>query len=162
MFYTKFLRNDLPQKQGTIPEIDTFDSKHFGYFSDEEIDKLGPELRALLECTEEALLDARLNLEGMRATNTGVFVAGIYLLVFFISFRRIVFFKWIPVFSNIFDCIHCVPNTWKNVICQHKHKKDPCRRRKSFYKLLKEHCLVYLFVFLFLCYVCKLRKSTCA
>jgi len=64
---------ELPPRAGHINNPDRFDAKHFK-FNKQQVAKLCPQNRLLLECTEEALLDARLDISKMRGSRTGVYV----------------------------------------------------------------------------------------
>jgi fatty acid synthase len=64
---------DLPPRAGHLNNPDRFDAKHFK-FNKDQVAKLCPQNRLLLECTEEAMLDARLDIAKMRGSKTGVYV----------------------------------------------------------------------------------------
>ncbi|XP_020292483.1 fatty acid synthase-like [Pseudomyrmex gracilis] len=65
---------DMPSKFGKINNVNKFDAQYFdSSFIEAEI--LDPMTRMLLEHTYEAIVDAGVNPEELRGTNTGVFVA---------------------------------------------------------------------------------------
>jgi len=64
---------ELPARAGHLNEINKFDAKHFR-FNKQQVAKLCPQNRLLLEVSEEALLDARLDIAQMRGSKTGVYV----------------------------------------------------------------------------------------
>lgn len=70
--YPKGYKN-LPPRTGTLPEIARFD-KDFFRFNAKQVDKMDIGIRLLLEVTQEALMDARLDISALRGSNTGVYV----------------------------------------------------------------------------------------
>jgi len=63
----------LPPRMGKLPEINKFDNEFFQY-SLKSAERMDPSIRLLLEITHEALLDARVNISGLRASKTGVYM----------------------------------------------------------------------------------------
>ena len=64
---------DLPPRTGTIGTINRFDSDFF-HFSQKQVDKMDIILRMLLETTQEALMDAKLDIDALSGSKTGVYV----------------------------------------------------------------------------------------
>lgn len=64
---------NLPPRTGTLEEIDRFDHKFF-CFSKNQTDKMDIAIRIFMEVVHEAILDARLSVDALRGTNTGVYV----------------------------------------------------------------------------------------
>ena len=64
---------DLPKKTGTLNNIEKFDNEFFK-FNINQVDKMDPSIRLLLEITHEALLDSRLSIKNLRGSNTGVYI----------------------------------------------------------------------------------------
>ena len=58
---------------GRVKNIDKFDGSFFGYLA-KNADAMEPESRILLETTYEAIVDAGMNPQQLRATNTGVYI----------------------------------------------------------------------------------------
>ena len=63
----------LPPKTGTLEDVDKFDHHHFKY-NIKQVEKMDISIRLLLEVTNEALMDARLSLNQLRGSNTGVYL----------------------------------------------------------------------------------------
>ena len=64
---------DLPPRTGTIPDIASFD-KDFFKFNTKQVEKMDIGIRLMLEVTHEALMDARIDINALRGSNTGVYV----------------------------------------------------------------------------------------
>lgn len=63
----------LPARTGKIKDLAHFDAIFFGVHA-KQADVMDPQLRILLETTYEAIIDAGLNPDEIRGSNTGVFV----------------------------------------------------------------------------------------
>uniref|UniRef100_A0A1A9Z5Z9 Fatty acid synthase n=1 Tax=Glossina pallidipes TaxID=7398 RepID=A0A1A9Z5Z9_GLOPL len=65
----------LPERNGKIKEedLENFDQTFFGIHQ-KQADGMDPQMRMLLECTYEAIIDAGLNPAEIRGTRTGVYV----------------------------------------------------------------------------------------
>ncbi|XP_046416456.1 fatty acid synthase-like isoform X1 [Neodiprion fabricii] len=68
---------DIPQRTGKINDINKLDAQFFGV-NVKEAHTMDPMSRMLLEHTYEAIVDAGVNPEQLRRTNTGVFVGACY------------------------------------------------------------------------------------
>lgn len=47
----------LPKRQGKLKDLSKFDAKYFG-ITPKQADMMDPQMRVLIECTHEALVDA--------------------------------------------------------------------------------------------------------
>lgn len=65
--------NSLPPFTGTLPQINKFDHNHFHY-NIKQVEKMDISIRLLLELTYEAILDARLSIDSLKGSNTGVYI----------------------------------------------------------------------------------------
>lgn len=63
----------LPTRTGKIKDLKSFDATFFGVHS-KQAHVMDPQLRLLLECTHEAIIDAGFNPAEVRGSKTGVFV----------------------------------------------------------------------------------------
>uniref|UniRef100_A0A915KYV4 Ketosynthase family 3 (KS3) domain-containing protein n=1 Tax=Romanomermis culicivorax TaxID=13658 RepID=A0A915KYV4_ROMCU len=64
---------DLPERHGKLKDLTKFDAAFFGVHP-KQASNMDPQLRLLLEVTYEALIDAGINPQQIRGSNTGVFV----------------------------------------------------------------------------------------
>ena len=65
--------NSLPPFTGPLPQINKFDHNHFHY-NIKQVEKMDISIRLLLELTYEAILDARLSIDSLKGSNTGVYI----------------------------------------------------------------------------------------
>uniref|UniRef100_T1J426 Fatty acid synthase n=1 Tax=Strigamia maritima TaxID=126957 RepID=T1J426_STRMM len=65
---------DTPRRSGKLKHLNKFDASFFGFHS-RQAHESDPQLRILLEVVYEAILDAGINPQLIRGSNTGVFVA---------------------------------------------------------------------------------------
>lgn len=72
---------EMPTRMGKVNNIEKFDAQYFD-ISSIECDALEPMTRMLLEHTYEAIIDAGVNPEELRGTNTGVFIGSCYSTTF--------------------------------------------------------------------------------
>ncbi|KAI5717132.1 hypothetical protein M8J77_000765 [Diaphorina citri] len=63
----------LPKRTGKIKDLASFDAQFFGVHS-KQADVMDPQLRMLLECTYEAIVDSGYNPAEVKGSKTGVFV----------------------------------------------------------------------------------------
>ena len=63
----------LPPRTGTIPTIDRFDQDFFK-FSTKQTDKMDIAVRLIMEVTQEALMDAKIDISSLSGSRTGVYV----------------------------------------------------------------------------------------
>lgn len=63
----------LPKRTGKIKDLSSFDAHFFGVHS-KQADVMDPQLRMLLECTYEAIVDSGYNPSEVKGSKTGVFV----------------------------------------------------------------------------------------
>ncbi|ESO84944.1 hypothetical protein LOTGIDRAFT_235996 [Lottia gigantea] len=63
----------LPTRSGKLKDISKFDATFFGVHP-KQADAMDPQLRILLEITQEALVDAGVNPNSIRGSRTGVFI----------------------------------------------------------------------------------------
>lgn len=63
----------LPSRTGKIKDLSSFDAVFFGVHA-KQATVMDPQLRILLELTHEAIIDAGINPNDIRGTNTGVFI----------------------------------------------------------------------------------------
>jgi len=64
---------DLPDRAGHLNEVNKFDA-HFFKYNKPQTDGLDVQTRLLLECTFEAIQDAKLSLKELNGSNTGVYM----------------------------------------------------------------------------------------
>jgi len=65
---------DLPNRMGTINNVEKFDADFFG-LSFEQANALSPDARLLLEHSFEAIIDAGINPKQLRGKDTAVIIA---------------------------------------------------------------------------------------
>lgn len=63
----------LPARAGKLKDLTSFDATFFGVHA-KQANVMDPQLRLLLECTHEAIIDAGINPVDLRGSNTGVFI----------------------------------------------------------------------------------------
>ncbi|XP_034937434.1 fatty acid synthase [Chelonus insularis] len=63
----------LPARSGKLKDLSTFDATFFGVHS-KQANVMDPQLRILLEATQEAIIDAGINPVDLRGSRTGVFI----------------------------------------------------------------------------------------
>lgn len=69
---------ELPDKIGKGSDVRKFDATFFGVHY-KQAHLTDPSLRFILECSYETILDAGINPQSIRGSNTGVFIASTYL-----------------------------------------------------------------------------------
>jgi len=69
---------DLPNRMGTINNVEKFDADFFG-LSFEQANALSSDARLLLEHSFEAIIDAGINPKQLRGKNTAVIIASSFI-----------------------------------------------------------------------------------